>query len=291
VPRTRLHRVAGRLLGMDVPETTRPAQSAQRGLTARDYPVWRRVIAPLLGVNLPPRNSAGLDQSPGTGSERVTRTDKARWVTISGVTDSAVAYHNRITLVDSPGLTRETRSPSRERAVLVVHGRDEQAKDAVFGLLRRLDLHPLEWEDAVSATTASAPFLGEVVTAAVSIAQVAIVLLTPDDIVMTHPTLRNDSEPVHGVRPTGQASPSVLLELGMLLAANPDRTIIVQIGDVRPVADLAGRNLIRLDGSAASLGELVSRLKLAGSLVNDAGTEWRDTSPFIDLDAYARRPG
>lgn len=70
------------------------------------------------------------------------------------------------------------------RNVFVVHGRDSEVRESVFGLLRRLDLRPLEWEALVHSTREGSPFLGRVIADAPSLAQAAVVLLSPDDVVM-----------------------------------------------------------------------------------------------------------
>ncbi|EST32303.1 TIR domain-containing protein [Streptomyces roseochromogenus] len=179
-------------------------------------------------------------------------------------------------------------SPDRSRNVFVVHGRDEEARLKVFDLLRLLDLRPLEWEDLVRATGKTAPFLGEVIAQAPAQAQAALVLLTPDDIVQLHPELRGPNEPPFESEPTGQPRPNVLIELGMLLMAYPERTLLVEIGTLRQISDIGGMNVIRFDGSATALGKIVERLKLAGCRVNDTGSDWRQTWPYRHLSAYAR---
>ncbi|MFB7504806.1 TIR domain-containing protein [Streptomyces broussonetiae] len=186
-----------------------------------------------------------------------------------------------------PG-TRPGPSPDRSRNVFVVHGRDEEARLKVFDLLRLLDLRPLEWEDLVRATGRTAPFLGEVVAQAPAQAQAALVLLTPDDVVQLHPDLRGPNEPPYESEPTGQPRPNVLIELGMVLMAYPERTLLVEIGGLRTISDIAGMNVIRFDGSATALGKVVERLKLAGCKVNDTGSDWRQTWPYAHLSAYGR---
>ncbi|MFI2202139.1 TIR domain-containing protein [Streptomyces sp. NPDC020192] len=182
-------------------------------------------------------------------------------------------------------------SPDRGRNVFVVHGRDEEARMKVFDLLRLLDLRPLEWEDLVRATGKTAPFLGEVVAQAPAQAQAALVLLTPDDIVQLHPDLRGPNEPPYESEPTGQPRPNVLIELGMVLMAYPERTLLVEVGALRTISDIAGMNVIRFDGSATALGKVVERLKLAGCKVNDTGSDWRQTWPYRHLSAYGRTGG
>ncbi|MEU2075518.1 CATRA conflict system CASPASE/TPR repeat-associated protein, partial [Streptomyces sp. NPDC013489] len=172
------------------------------------------------------------------------------------------------------------------RTVFVVHGRDDQARDAVFTFLRALDLRPLEWETLVAGTGSAAPYLGEVIGHAVRRAQATLVLMTPDDVVNLHPGLGGDDGDGTG---TGlQARPNVLLELGMALAAYPDRTVIVKAGDQREVTDLGGRNFIRLDAGPACRRKIADRLRSAGCRVDDTGQDWLAPGLFAALDAYGR---
>ncbi|WP_221347718.1 TIR domain-containing protein [Streptomyces beigongshangae] len=176
----------------------------------------------------------------------------------------------------------------RSRSVFVVHGRDEEVRRAMFGLLRRLDLRPLEWEELVRATGRTAPFLGEVVMNAPAQAQAALVLLTPDDVAKLHPHLLGNRERDDETQLTGQPRQNVLIELGMVLMAYPERTVIVEVGRLRHVADTAGINVIRFDGTEGSLAKIVARLKLAGCQLDDTRPEWRETRHFRNLAAYRR---
>jgi predicted nucleotide-binding protein len=176
------------------------------------------------------------------------------------------------------------------RAVFVVHGRDLVAKQAVCGFLRDLDLRPLDWEQLVTATGSAAPYIGDAVSVAFQLAQAVVVLLTPDDEARLLPTLHGDEEPAHETNFTGQARPNVLFEAGMALASHPDRTILVEIGRLRPFSDVAGRHTVRLTGSAATLHALATRLQTAGCPVDVTGSGWLDESRFRELEAQDRRP-
>jgi predicted nucleotide-binding protein len=181
----------------------------------------------------------------------------------------------------------------RSRNVFVVHGRDSQVREAVFGLLRQLDLRPLEWEALVHSTREGSPFLGRVIADAPSLAQAAVVLLSPDDVVMLHPALRSAHEDRFELRPALQPRPNVMLELGMVLALYPENTIIVEFGDLRPCADLAGRNVIRFNEGISftdPLRKISGRLEVAGCQVDDSGTDWLDVRPFTGMKAYQRKP-
>ncbi|MET8980917.1 nucleotide-binding protein [Streptomyces sp. NPDC004539] len=197
----------------------------------------------------------------------------------------AVAERERPT---APGTPTYPSDDVRARSVFVVHGRDEEVRSAMFGLLRRLDLRPLEWEELVRATGKASPFLGEVVAHAPSQAQAALVLLTPDDVAKLHPQLLGDRERDDEIRLTGQPRQNVLIELGMVLMAYPERTVIVEVGRLRQAADTAGRNVIRFDGSEDSLRKIVARLKVAECRLDDSRSDWLDTSYFENLSAYRR---
>lgn len=177
------------------------------------------------------------------------------------------------------------------RKVFVVHGRDLEAKRAVYGLLRELDLLPLDWEELVAATGSAAPYVGDTVSVAFRFAQAVVVVLTPDDEARLLPALHGSDEPSHEVEFMGQARPNVLFEAGMALASHPDRTIFVEIGKVRPFSDVAGRHMVRLTGVANTLQAVAGRLKNAGCPVNLTGSGWLDESRFKDLDAHSRRAG
>ncbi|GAA1275749.1 hypothetical protein GCM10009677_31540 [Sphaerisporangium rubeum] len=180
-------------------------------------------------------------------------------------------------------------SPDVTRRVFVVHGRDEEARTAMFDFLRSLDLEPLEWEPLVSLTGSTLPYLGDVVSQAVSRAQATVVLMTPDDVVSLHPSLHGTHEDSKEIGPSMQARPNVLLELGMALAIYRDRTIIVTAGDHRPITDLGGMNYIRLTDSAQCHNKIATRLQIAGCQIKNNGHDWLRPR-FQALASYRREP-
>ena len=176
------------------------------------------------------------------------------------------------------------------RRVFVVHGRDDEARSAIFALLRALGLQPWEWGQMVADLGQTAPFNGQVVAHGLEHAQATVVLLTPDDVAYLHPDLHHGIEAPHERRRTGQARPNVLIELGMALMAAEDRTVIVEFGQLRPAADLNGRNVIRFDGTRKAVDKLVGRLRTAGCGVDTQGVDWTQLDRFSELRAYRRDP-
>ena len=176
------------------------------------------------------------------------------------------------------------------RNVFVVHGRDEKARVALFGFLEALGLHPLDWETLVSATNSASPYLREVVIQGIAMAQAAVVLMTPDDVVSLHPELHDPDEDDLEIQRTMQARPNVILELGMALATYADRTIVLYAGRHRPMADLNGLNYVQLTGGGACLDKIISRLKTAGCQVSDTPPGRPVRARFRHLAAYQRKP-
>lgn len=176
------------------------------------------------------------------------------------------------------------------RKVFVIHGRDHEARQAVFDFLRSLDLSPMPWEELVAATRQASPYNGEVVSSAFAQAQAVVVILTPDDEARLHIDLHSDHEEDHERELRGQARPNVLLEAGMALMAQPDRTVFVEIGRLRPISDITGRNTVRIGATAAPLLAFKDRLATAGCAINDSDPSWMDTQRFASLEALTRQP-
>lgn len=175
------------------------------------------------------------------------------------------------------------------RDVVVVYGRDKDARNVTFDFLRALGLRPQEWTHLVQATGSGSPYTGEVVERAFPRVQAVIVLFTPDDEVRLHSDLRSrpEEEQLFSMQPR----PNVLLETGMALATHPEKTIIVEIGEVRGLSDLAGRHTVRLDGTPEPLNDLANRLRTAGCEVDTSGGDWMRLERFAGLSTRGRMPG
>jgi hypothetical protein len=91
------------------------------------------------------------------------------------------------------------------------------------------------------------------------------------------PALCGLKEPLHERMPGFQSRPNVLFEAGMALAYQPDRTVLVEIGSLRPFSDIGGRHTIRMDNSVKKRQELAQRLQAAGCPANLTGTDWHES--------------
>jgi len=174
-------------------------------------------------------------------------------------------------------------SEGDRRRVFVVHGRDLKTRDGVFAFLQSIGLSPLEWGQAVKATRKASPYVGEVLDAAFSGARAVVVLMTPDDEGRLREQFQQRSDPPHEKSLTPQARANVLFEAGMAMGRFPDRTVLVEIGSLRPFSDIGGRHVVRLDNTSQTRQQLAERLKTAGCAVDLGGTGWH-TAGKLELD-------
>ncbi|MDE9363986.1 nucleotide-binding protein [Luteipulveratus sp. YIM 133132] len=158
------------------------------------------------------------------------------------------------------------------RKVFVIHGRNEAARKGLFAFLRSIGLEPIEWAQAIAMTGKGSPYIGDVLHVAFSNAQAVVVLQTPDDVAHLHESLTYSGDPE--TEPQMQPRPNVLFEAGMALARDEDRTIIVEIGQVKSFSDIHGRHVVRLDNSTPRRQDLAHRLRTAGCAVNLDGSDW-----------------
>ncbi len=180
----------------------------------------------------------------------------------------------------SPDSTQEHGPAADAREVFVVHGRNEAARRALFEFLRAIDLRPVEWAAALESTGEGAPYVGQVLDAAFSRAHAVVVLMTPDDEARLREPFRSQSDGAYEAELTGQARPNVLFEAGMAMGRHRERTVFLEIGDLRPFTDVAGRHVIRLDNTSEWRQQLAQRLRIAGCPVNLSGTDWLSAGGF-----------
>lgn len=171
-------------------------------------------------------------------------------------------------------------SADRGRRVFLVHGRDHSARDALITLLKAFDLKVIQWREAAQFAGGGTPYTGDIVAAGMAHADAVVVLLTPDDIGYVRPFLREMADGPHEQEPTGQARLNVVFEAGMAMAHDPDRVVLVEVGQVRKMSDVDGLNVIRMDGSLERRKDLAQRLRSAGLAVDTDSDEWRTAGSF-----------
>lgn len=178
-----------------------------------------------------------------------------------------------------------------KRAIFVVHGRNEKIRNAMFEFLRAIGLDPIEWEKAIKMTGKPNPHIDEILIKAFDNAQSILVIFTPDDLAKLKPHFHKENDPPYEKELTGQARPNVLFEAGMGYGRDPDRTVLVQIGKLKPFSDISGRHLIQFKGTPEDRKRLAERLKLAGCDVSLEGTDWLKVGDFTLIDNEISNPG
>lgn len=172
---------------------------------------------------------------------------------------------------------------TRDNSIWVVHGRDLKLRDDMFTFLRALDLNPIEWEEAIKGAKGNAnPIIGEVIDGAMHKAQGILVLFSPDEDAKLRGKYANAKDVKYGLtKLEGQPRPNVILEAGMALGAHSDKTILVQVGDIRDISDIAGKHLVLLNDSMSSRKTLAQRLRDKLKFkVNMDGDDWTKVGKF-----------
>lgn len=182
----------------------------------------------------------------------------------------------------------EVVGPGDRRSVFLVHGRDRAAAQAMRDFLRAMRLEVIDWEHAVALTGEPSPYVGDVVFAGMKLADAVVVLLTPDDLVRLREDLQGEDEAADDKFVRGQARPNVIYEAGIADALGRSRTVLAEVGNVRALSDLGGRNTVRFDGSPASRSRLAGRLKAADLQLDTSGEDWLTSGDFETSMAKAR---
>jgi predicted nucleotide-binding protein len=200
--------------------------------------------------------------------------------------DSALPQHQSERVEGTPvvqltagGMTDTEADAKRRKNVMVVFGRNGDARLAMFDFLRSIGLNPIEWSRARSLTREASPYIGTILDTAFNAAQAVVVLFTPDEVVNLRPEHAiGAADPDIG--PALQARPNVLLEAGMALGRDPARTVLVKLGRTRDLSDLAGRYFVQMDNSPTKRQELAERLRDAGCDVDTSGSDWLVSGKF-----------
>lgn len=174
------------------------------------------------------------------------------------------------------------------RKVFVVHGRDLKLRDNVYAFLRSIGLEPLSFSVAARMTNNAAPYIGDVLDSAFAGAQAILVLFTPEDEAKLRTHYVEAEDPPHERNLTPQSRPNVIFEAGMAMGRCPDRTILVEVGTLRPFSDVAGRHAIRLNNTSERRHELALRLRQAGCRIDLSGSDWHTAGDFSLRKAVAK---
>jgi predicted nucleotide-binding protein len=188
-----------------------------------------------------------------------------------------------------PGYARPAADPVIERArdprrVMIVHGRNGAALNAMRAFLSSLGLEPILWEDAVEQTGTASPHNLDAVAAAMALAQAVIVIFTAEDEARLLDALVTDHDGPEERELRGQPRANVFLEAGMALAIDRDHTILTRLGSFRGASDVDGLNAVGLSNGAPPRSALRRRLTNARCQVNDRD-DYLEPAVAGDFDA------
>jgi predicted nucleotide-binding protein len=162
------------------------------------------------------------------------------------------------------------------------HGRDVQLNADMFAFLRSIGLNPLEWSQAIKDAKGANPHVDEVIYSAMQKVQGVLVMFSPDEEARLKTEFCSPLDKKKGLsKLDGQARPNVIFEAGLALGAHSKKTLLVQVGDVRDISDIAGKHLVHLSNAAASRKELAQRLKTKLKFkVDTTGDQWLTIGDF-----------
>lgn len=138
----------------------------------------------------------------------------------------------------------------------------------------------MEWNKALRLTGKPTPSIGDVLKVAFEKAGAIVVLLTPDEEARLKAKFRVSGDAAAEFRLRGQARPNVLFEAGMAFGSRWDNTVLVEVGALRPAGDLAGKHVVRMNGTAEARRELATELEAAGCEVDTCGVDWLSAGEF-----------
>ena len=161
----------------------------------------------------------------------------------------------------------------------------------MYAFLGALGLKSQEWGHAIRSVRRRGgnPYVNDAVNKIMEQAEAIVVLLSPDDEVQLKPQFLSKSELQTEGKPRGQTRPNVIFETGIAIGAHHKKTIIVQIGDVKPFTDIGGMHILRMNGSDASRNELAKRLEDLGCTINTDGDHWLRAGDFTPTSPPSRR--
>jgi predicted nucleotide-binding protein len=167
---------------------------------------------------------------------------------------------------------------TKNNTIFVVHGRDHKLNEDMFTFLRHLGLNAVEFSEAIAETPGANPNITKVVKGALRRAQGVLVMFSPDEEARLKRKHRRQGD---SSKLESQSRLNVIFEAGIALGAHPEKTLLVEVGKVRNISDIAGMHIPRLTNDAASRKELAQRLKKKLKLkVNTAGEYWLKVGNF-----------
>lgn len=171
-------------------------------------------------------------------------------------------------------------SMANTKQVFVVYGRNIALKRSFSLFMQSIGLKILEWEEVLTQSGQANPSILTIMDLVFTQAQAIVVLLTPDDEGRLKQEFHHSNDNSYETTFSGQPRQNVIFEAGIAIGRYPERTILVQIGEIRLFSDLSGRYIIRLENSVIARRQLAEALKNVGCEVNLNGVDWHHAGDF-----------
>ena len=133
------------------------------------------------------------------------------------------------------------------------------------------------------------PNVGDIIESAMDKVQAVVVLFSPDEIAHLQEQFWAAGDKTGEGKAAGQPRPNVLFEAGLALGAHPEKTVLVQVGKVRPFSDIAGKHLVKLTDDVARRNDFANRLHKLGCAVNRVGNDWMTVGTFVPAPAKSTK--
>jgi predicted nucleotide-binding protein len=188
---------------------------------------------------------------------------------------------------------KPTKAPrTQQNSIFVVHGRDSKLRDSMYDFLGALGLRPLEWGHAIRAAIGKRggnPYVNDAVNKIMAQAQAIVVLLSPDDEVRLREQFVQRHEQDEEGKFRFQARPNVIFETGIAVGTHHSKTLIIQVGAVKPFTDIGGMHVLHLTGDDKSRNAFAERLEALGCKINRTGDRWLSAGDFKPTQPKRKR--
>lgn len=167
---------------------------------------------------------------------------------------------------------------SDPKNVFLVHGRNENAKEAMVKFLQAIGLKPLDIErDLVPLTRSASPSILDVIIEGFKVAKAVVVLLTPDEESRLREPFANAAADRALVL---QARPNVYFEAGYAFHSHPARTVLIEVGHTQRLSDISNLLAVPMNNSELARDAVIQRLTIAGCVVDIQNDDWKTAGDF-----------
>lgn len=138
----------------------------------------------------------------------------------------------------------------------------------------------MEWPKAVLKAKGNNPHIGQILDDAMGSVQAVIVVFSPDDEARLKDEFCSKEEEKTEGKLQGQARPNVFYEAGLAVGRHPEKTLLIQVGKIKAISDIAGQHITRLTNNVGKRTDVLNRLKKIGCKVDRDGEDWADAGDF-----------